>query len=99
MINKDLNAYYVNLGKRIKALRVAKGWSGKDLAAASKLSAVTINNIENGKIPNVAFENLKRIASAVGIPFMALIDEEAAREAATTLDKIRELEEKLSRSL
>lgn len=52
------------LGKQIRALRHAKGWTQEELAAESGLHPTYIGGIERGE-RNVGFDNLIKIAAAL----------------------------------
>ena len=53
-------------GRRLAALRKARGWSQEDLAAKSGLSSRYIGDVERGK-RNIGLVNICRIAAAIGI--------------------------------
>lgn len=90
-MKNSMNEYYKKLGKRIKFYRDSKNppWSGAKLSEMSKLSAVTINNIENGKLPKVSLDALRKIARALDIPMSMLVDDEISVEAARTIEIIK----------
>jgi len=53
-------------GKRIRTLRLAKGWTQEDLANASGLHSTYIGGIERGE-RNVGLLNIYKIAKALGV--------------------------------
>ena len=79
----------VLLGRRIRALRNAKGWTQEKLGAASEISYKFIGEIERG-LQNPSFETLVKIAAAlkVALPELFRFEEE-------TLDK-RSIESRIS---
>jgi len=54
------------LGKRIRALRGAKGWTQQLLADHAELPRESISAIENGRF-DPTFSTLTRIAAALGL--------------------------------
>jgi transcriptional regulator with XRE-family HTH domain len=54
----------IKLGKTIRKLRLAKGWTQEQLADAAKLHPTYIGGIERGE-RNVGFDNLLKIARAL----------------------------------
>jgi transcriptional regulator with XRE-family HTH domain len=54
----------IKLGKTIRTLRTAKGWTQEQLADAAKLHPTYIGGIERGE-RNVGFDNLLKIARAL----------------------------------
>lgn len=63
----------MNLGEYIAAKRKEKGWSQRDLAAASKVSNAEISRLESGKRKEPSPSVLKEIAKALGVPFEELL--------------------------
>jgi transcriptional regulator with XRE-family HTH domain len=61
------------LGKRIHDLRAAKKWSQEEFAHVSGLHRTYIGQIERGE-KNISFDNLTRVASALGVNLSALLD-------------------------
>jgi transcriptional regulator with XRE-family HTH domain len=53
------------VGRRIRDLRQAKGWSQEKLAEEADLDRTYIGRIERGE-KNIGVENLVRIAQALG---------------------------------
>ncbi len=54
------------LGRRIYAARIARGWSLHQLAAAAGVSTTPVTGLEQGR--EAGFSNAARIAAALGIP-------------------------------
>lgn len=54
-------------GTAIRAHRMARKWSGQQLAAAAGTSIVHVSRLENGK-SRVSVDLLERLAAAFGIP-------------------------------
>lgn len=63
-----------NLGKRIKILRTAKGWSLDELSSRTNIPKTTIWGIEKGS--QTSMDNLDKIATAFGMNIYQLIDSE-----------------------
>ena len=61
------------LGKRIHDLRAAKKWSQEEFAHVSGLHRTYIGQIERGE-KNISFDNLTRVAGALGINLSALLE-------------------------
>ena len=57
----------MKIGQRIKVLREKAGWSQTRLAEASGVPQPTISRIEQGKVRDVKSEDLKRLATALGV--------------------------------
>ena len=58
-------------GQRLRALRLAKGWSQETLALTCDLDRTYIGSIERGE-RNVSLINIQKIASALGVPVREL---------------------------
>jgi len=67
-INMDIR---VNLGKRIKEIRLNKKLSQEALAFKSQLNRTYINGIENGR-RNVSIINIHKIANALDVSLTEL---------------------------
>jgi len=65
------NANRIRLGKRIRALRQAKGWTQEELAGTAGLHPTYIGGIERGE-RNLSFDNLLKIAHALREPLSSL---------------------------
>ena len=61
-----------SLGRNVKGMREAKGWTQAQLAARAKVERSTIQNIESGRVlrPNT----LAHIADALGVKVAELTD-------------------------
>lgn len=60
-------------GARMRALRRERGWTQKQLADASGVSARSISSIENG-IYSVTLDTAARIARGLGVPLAILFE-------------------------
>ena len=56
----------MDIGKRIKDLRMIKGWSQEQLSFESQLHRTYIGSVERGE-RNITLVNLKRITDALQI--------------------------------
>lgn len=65
------------LGSAVRALRTERGWTIRELAAASEVSVRFVSDVEGGK-GNVSVLTLARLARALGVPPASLLDESAA---------------------
>lgn len=61
-------------GQRLRGLRVARGLSQEQLAAAAGLDRTYISGCERGK-RNIGLTNIYRLAAALAVPPAALLDE------------------------
>ncbi|HBK07240.1 MAG TPA: XRE family transcriptional regulator [Acetobacteraceae bacterium] len=52
-------------GKKVRQLRLAKGWTQEELAASTGLHATYIGGVERGE-RNLGLDNLLKIARALG---------------------------------
>ena len=62
------------LTMKIKKLRAKKGWTQKELAKKSGLAIVTIEKIEMGERTNLYLSTRKKLAKALGVSIMELLD-------------------------
>ena len=62
------------LGKRVRALRTALGWSQERLAEEAGMHRTYMWGIEQGT-RNPSLRHLARLASALGVPLHSLFDE------------------------
>lgn len=69
----------MELGKRIKDLRIKKGMTQEELADLTELSARTIQRIENGEVDPRAY-TLQMIAKALDVDFSLLVESENEEE-------------------
>lgn len=65
----------MNLGDRIKQLRIQRGWTPGELASQAGVSSTTIKNIEDGPVPNPTLDHLRGIASVLEVSVAHLIGE------------------------
>lgn len=63
---------YKQLGKRIRKLRLEKGWSQEQLSFEADLHRTYISHLEQGK-RQISVETLCRIAQGLGISSSELI--------------------------
>jgi transcriptional regulator with XRE-family HTH domain len=61
------------VGERLQAVRRHRGWSLRQLAAASDLSLTTVHQIETGRT-SPGLGTLQSLATALGVPLGALLD-------------------------
>ena len=71
MSQRKDEAIKVAFGKRLRALRAAKGLSQEKLALTCDLDRTYIGGIERGE-RNVSLVNIQKIASALGVPVREL---------------------------
>lgn len=71
---------YKALGRKIKKLREAQGFSLESLWGASKVAKNTINQIELGR-GNPTIETLEALAAALGEPIISFFDLESGGKA------------------
>lgn len=62
------------LAKRIRELRLEKGWSQEHLADVCELHRTYIGDIERRK-RNVSIDNIEKIALALKVPITELLSE------------------------
>jgi len=67
-------------GRRVRSLRVERGWTLADLAVAADLSIRFVSDIEAGR-GNVSLTKLAGIAAAFGVPIAALLDDALGSDA------------------
>ena len=77
------------LGKRIHELRVSRGYSQEGLSEQSSVSSRHISEIERGNT-NPTFEALGKIADALGVTLVDLLDFRHHRENADLCQEIHE---------
>src|SRR5689334_21777494 len=66
----------MNLAKRVRDCRYAKGWGPDELASRAEISRTALYQIECGKTETPRAGTLRRIARALEIPIDALIAED-----------------------
>jgi transcriptional regulator with XRE-family HTH domain len=81
------------VGEKIRSIRFSRSprISMETLAERADLSRQTINNLELGKIPNVAVPTLMAVARALEVPIGVLVDDEMTIEAIRALELIQSL--------
>ena len=68
-----MNELLVVLGKRIHDLRAARKWSQEEFAHVSGFHRTYVGQIERGE-KNMSFDNLVKVADALGLTMSALLD-------------------------
>jgi transcriptional regulator with XRE-family HTH domain len=68
-----VNELLVLLGKRIKDLRAAMKWSQEEFAHVSGFHRTYVGQIERGE-KNMSFDNLAKVADALGVTMATLLD-------------------------
>jgi transcriptional regulator with XRE-family HTH domain len=69
----------MNLSRRIRDLRYAKGWGPDELASRAKISRTALYQIERGNTTKPQAGTLRRISRALGVPLEVLLDSPGAR--------------------
>jgi transcriptional regulator with XRE-family HTH domain len=64
----------LDLSKRIRDLRYAKGWGPDELASRAKISRTALYQIERGNTSKPQAGTLRRISRALGVPLEILLD-------------------------
>ncbi len=64
----------MNLAKRIRDLRYAKGWGPDELANRAKISRTALYQIERGNTSKPQAGTLRRISRALAVPLEILLD-------------------------
>jgi transcriptional regulator with XRE-family HTH domain len=64
----------MKLNRRLQQLREARGFSQLRLAKLSKVSQGYISAIEAGQKTNPGIETLRKLAKALGVPLMTLVE-------------------------
>jgi len=64
----------MELAKRIRDLRYAKGWGPDELASRAKISRTALYQIERGNTSKPQAGTLRRISRALGVPLEILLD-------------------------
>ena len=68
------NGHRKRFGERIRALRLAKGFTQESLAAAAGLHPTYVGGIERGE-RNVSLDNILKLANALAIPPSKIFEE------------------------
>jgi transcriptional regulator with XRE-family HTH domain len=63
-----------SIGRRVRALRTAKGWSQERLADEADMHRTYMWGIEQG-VRNPSVRHLTRLADALGVPLRSFFDE------------------------
>src|SRR5262245_17466519 len=64
----------MELSKRIRDLRYAKGWGPDELASRAKISRTAVYQVERGNTSKPKAGTLRRISRALGVPLEALLE-------------------------
>jgi transcriptional regulator with XRE-family HTH domain len=64
----------MDLSRRIRNLRYAKGWGPDELASRAKISRTALYQIERGNTNKPQAGTLRRICRALGVPLEALLE-------------------------
>ncbi len=64
----------MDLSRRIRNLRYAKGWGPDELASRAKISRTALYQIERGNTSKPQAGTLRRISRALGVPLEALLE-------------------------
>lgn len=75
-------------GKRIRELRKAKNLSQQALGRKARLHYTYIGGVERGEI-NISFDNIVRIADALGITLEELFTFPENRQPTTEIERLR----------
>lgn len=62
------------VGKKIKSLRLARGWSQEALARKLEMARETVRHTENGRLPE--WKTLEKFADALGVTLFELLGSE-----------------------
>ena len=65
-------------GGRVRAARIARGWSQEDLADIAGLDRTYVGSVERGE-RNLALLNINKLALALGVGFEGFLPARAAR--------------------
>ena len=79
-----MNLSNVNLSKKIRDSRYAKGWGPDELASRAKISRTALYQIERGSTSKPQAGTLRRISRALGVPLEVLLTPTAASAEVTT---------------
>src|SRR4051812_29143402 len=72
----------MDLSRRIRDLRYAKGWGPDELASRAKISRTALYQIERGNTCKPQAGTLRRISRALGVPLEILLDTTAPNDQA-----------------
>ncbi len=62
------------IGRRIRALREAKGWSQDDLARRAKLTKPYVSMLETGERKQPSLPALRRLAKVLAVKVTSLLE-------------------------
>lgn len=62
------------MGRRVKRLRETRGMSQRTLAAKAKVTQGLIHQLETGAIQDVRSQVVVKLAKALGVPVMGLLE-------------------------
>ena len=74
----------MNLSKKIRDSRYAKGWGPDELASRAKISRTALYQIERGSTSKPQAGTLRRISRALGVPLEVLLTPTPASSEGTT---------------
>jgi DNA-binding XRE family transcriptional regulator len=74
LVSKRSRIVAKTLGKRVRDLRKAKGWSQEFLASEAGMHRTYMWGIEQG-VRNPSIRHLTQVADALGVPVRALFEE------------------------
>jgi transcriptional regulator with XRE-family HTH domain len=75
----------MNLSRRIRDLRYAKGWGPDELASRAKISRTALYQIERGNTSKPQAGTLRRISRALGVPLEILLTTTVSTEGAAAI--------------
>ena len=75
----------MNLSRRIRDLRYAKGWGPDELASRAKISRTALYQIERGNTSKPQAGTLRRISRALGVPLENLLTTTVSNEGAAAV--------------
>ncbi len=67
-------------GRNMRRLRKQRGWSQMELAFEASMQRAYVGDVENG-FRNISIRNIERIAQALGVNPVFLLDDASADEA------------------
>lgn len=77
----DFPAIALRLGRRIRALRLARGWSQEELARRATIHRVYLGDVERG-VRNPSLRHLVAIAVVLGVHIRELLPPDESAEDA-----------------
>lgn len=83
----------MEIGKRLAALREARGWSINQLAREASLNQSTVWRVESGLTKKPGIEIASKLANALGVPVEDLMPEDGTMRPG---DRLRSLEVRVS---